>query len=238
MRRMKIVGLAGIDKGIKSLVGIGQNLNERVQDIAVAIVEHAAGAGNGDVSRALTLVKTVSRMRTLNAAFLVGWFRYFGNCTVNLRANDGVGKVSLIARDAKAYRGGFDVEGARVNNWFDAFDAEGNRSKWYAGPEAPEFQPYGIGDIAERMTRFVKTTNTLLDSTKTVNGKELPAVALTKEEREQVNNALLFLQRISNTLARHDDVEKLKAQLAEVEQQAAADPEVIAVIEPKEKMVA
>jgi hypothetical protein len=123
MRKPKIVGLAGIDKAIKSIANVGQNLNERVQDVAVAIVEHAAGQGNGDMSRALTLVKTVNRMRTLNAAFLVGYFRYFASTNINLRANDGAGKVSLMARDAKGYRG-FDVDGARANNWYEAFGEE------------------------------------------------------------------------------------------------------------------
>src|SRR6185369_9259082 len=111
MRKPKIEGLAGIDKGIKALSGIASNLNERVQDIAVAIVVHAAGPGNGDVSRALPLVQTVNRMRTLNTAFLVGWLAYFANCNVNLRADNGKGKVSLISRDSKRYRG-FDPAGA------------------------------------------------------------------------------------------------------------------------------
>src|SRR3546814_6712758 len=41
----------------------------------------------------------------------------------------------LLSKDSKAYRGGFDVDGARVNNWQDAFDDKGNRSTWYRSEE-------------------------------------------------------------------------------------------------------
>jgi hypothetical protein len=229
MRKPKIVGLAGIDKGIKSLAGIGQNLNERVQDLAVAIIDHGANAGNGDMSRALTLVQTVNRMRSLNTAFLVGFLRYFGNCNVNLRANDGKGKVSLIARDAKAYRG-FDVAGATANNWYEAFDEQGNRSNWYAGPQPAEFQPMTVGDIATRMSDFSKRTTKLLDDTKTVGGKDVPVVALTEQDRQQVSHALAFIDRIAATLARHETVAELTAKLAEEQGALEQDNEVVAVL--------
>lgn len=235
-RKPNIVGLQAIDKGIRALAGIAQNLNERVQDIAVAIVEHANGPGNGDVSRALTLCQTVNRMRTLNTAFLVGWFRYFGNCNVNLRADDGKGKVSLISRDAKAYRGGFDVEGARANKWFDAFTADGTRAVWYAGPAPAEFQPYTIGDEANRIRTFVEGERKRLDATKTVNGKEVPLVALTDEDRTQMLNALMFMEKLAATLARHEEVRKLAEQQAKLEQDV--DPQVAAIIQPQERAVA
>ena len=231
MRKPKIVGLAGIDKGIKALAGIANNLNERVQDIAVAIVEHAAGPGNGDMSRALTLCQTVNRFRTLNTAFLIGWFRYFGNANINLKANDGAGKVSLHARDSKAYRGGFDVDGARANNWFDAMGKDGaTRAPWYAGPEPAEFQPMGVGDIADRMSNFVKNTRKLIDSTKEVKGREVPAVVLTDADAEQVKNALLFIERISATLARHEQVAKLTKALEETTEATKQDEVVVKVI--------
>jgi len=233
MRKPKIVGLVGIDKGIRALKGIGENLNERVQDIAVAIVEHAAGPGNGDMSRALTLVQTINRFRTMNSAYLVGWFRYFGNANVNLRANDGVGKVSLISRDSKAYRGGFDVDGARANKWYDAFNADGTRSFWYQGPEPAEFQPLGVGDLAQRMMNFVKNTAKLLDSRKEVKGKEVPVVRLSEGERQQIDNALMFIDRIAATLARHEDVEAKARALAEAQEAAEQDAEIVQLIQPE-----
>lgn len=233
MRKPVIVGLAGIDKGIKALRGVGENLNERVQDIAVAIIEHANGAGNGDVSRALTLCQAVKRLRTLNVAYVVGFFRYFGNCNVNL--NDA--KVSLLAKDSKAYRGGFDPVGAKANKWYDAVNDEGEKAPWYAGPLPPEFKPYTIGDEAQRIANFVKGERKRLDDTKTVNGEEVPLVALTEADREQMLNALTFMERIANTLARHEDVQRKAAELAAAEAGVNDDEEVVAVIQPKEAAV-
>jgi hypothetical protein len=155
-QRAKIVGLAAITKAIKALDGIAGSLNERVQETAVAIVEHGAGVGNGDMSKALDLVK-VCRKHKLNIAFIVGWFAYFGNCNINLRGNNGAGKVSLISKDSKRYRG-FDVDGARANNWFDAIDNDGNRALWYQGPQPEEYNPNTIGDFAATLNRFIGRT--------------------------------------------------------------------------------
>jgi hypothetical protein len=237
---VKMVGLAAIDKGIKSLAKIGDNLNSRVQDVAVAIIEHAAGAGNGDMSRALTLCQTVARMRTLNVTFLIGYFRHFASTNVNLRSDDGRGKVSLMAKDAKLYRG-FDVEGARANNWSDAFDDEGNRSAWYAGPAPAEFQPLTIGDLAGRMSNFVKNTSKLLSDTKTVNGKNVDLVELTEGDRQQVEHALAFINRIAGTLARHEEVEQAAKAFAAAQEALEQDNDVIEVLNtvvPVEKAVA
>jgi len=234
-----IVGLAAIDKAIKGIANVGANLNERVQDVAVAIIEHAAGDGNGDVSRALTLTQTVDKMRTLNQAYLIGFFRYFGNCNVNLSANDGKGKVSLVAKDAKGYRG-FDAAGAAHNKWYDAFDAAGNRANWYAGPEPAKYEPLTIGDLSQRMQQFVKRTRDLLDKQVDERGYNGPAVVLAEGDRIAINNAMQFIERISNTLARHEEVEQHMKAAAEAQEAAAEDEGVLAVIQqqPQEKAVA
>lgn len=237
----KFVGDAAIVRGIKALNTRLSNINTDVQALAVAIVEHAAGIGNGDVSRSLDLCKTVARHKTLNVAYLVGWFRYFGNCTVNLRADDGKGKVSLISRDAAFQQkrrtpNTFDVEGARANNWFDAFAADGTRAVWYEGPAPADFQPYTIGDEANRIRTFVEGERKRLDATKTVNGKEVPLVALTDEDRTEMLNALMFMEKLAATLARHEVVRKLAEQQAKLEQDV--DPQVAAIIQPQERAVA
>jgi hypothetical protein len=233
-----IVGLAAIDKAIKGIANVGANLNERVQDVAVAIIEHAAGDGNGDVSRALTLTQTVAKMRTLNQAYLIGFFRYFGNCNVNLNANDGKGKVSLVSRDAKGYRG-FDPAGAAHNKWYDAFDAAGKRADWYAGPAPAEYQPLTIGDLSARMQQFVKRTRDLLDKQVDERGYNGPAVVLAEGDRIAVGNALQFIERISNTLARHEDMEQAAQAMAKAQAEAEKDEGVLAVIQqPQEKAVA
>jgi hypothetical protein len=227
--KRKIVGLKGIDAAIKRVDGVLGNVNEQVQDIAVAIVEHGAGQGNGDMSRALTLCQMVKRHRSLNLAFLVGWFRHFGNCNVNLRANDGAGKVSLVSRDAKGYRG-FDVLGAQHNNWFDAYDEKGEKAGWYQGPPPPEFQPETVGDIADRIQRFVVNTGKLLEKTETVNGKEVPAVRLAETDKQQVANALQFMSRIAATLARHEEIEQLGQKLAKTMEESEKDTTVVQII--------
>lgn len=229
MRKPKIQGLAGIDKGIKALKGVGENLNERVQDIAVAIIDHAANAGNGDMSRALTLCQAVARLRTLNVAYVIGFFRYFGSTNVNLSADNGKGKVSLMSKDAKGYRG-FDPAGAAHNKWYDAFDAAGNRSAWYAGPAPAEFEPYTIGDLSEKMQRFVKTTRDLMVKQVDERGYKGPAVVLSEPDRIQVSNALQFIERISATLARHEEVEQALQTAAKAQAEAAKDKAVVAVI--------
>lgn len=236
--RAKMVGLAAIDRAIKSIAGVATNLNERVQETAVAIVEHAAGAGNGDVSRALTLCQAVKRTRTLNASFLVGFFSAFAGTNVNLRGNDGKGTVNLYARDSKKQRG-FQVDEARANNWFDAVDpATGERANWYQGPQPEDYVPEGIGDVADRFLRFTKRVNDDLGKTKTVKGKEVPVISLNDADKEQLHNALAFVERIAATLKRHEDVEQLKARLETATKEAGQDEEVLGVLEPKDQAVA
>jgi hypothetical protein len=232
MARKLYVGDAAIGRAIKSLGGVLNNVNDRVQDISVSIIKHAAGPGNGDMSRALDLCKTVARYKTLNVAYLVGFFAYFGNANVNLRANDGAGKVSLISKDSKRYRG-FDPAGAEHNNWNEAFDNDGNRAKWYAGPEAPEFQPMTIGDLAARMLGFVKNTNKLIspENTKTVKGKEVPVFQLSEGDRQQVDYALAFIDKIAATLARHEDVQRKAAELAKAQAELEQDAPVMEAVE-------
>jgi hypothetical protein len=210
-----IVGLRGIDGAIRSLRTRLTNVNDDVQAIAVAIVTHAAGDGNGDVSRALTLAQVVNKSRTMNVAFLIGWFRYFGNCNINLKDD----KVGLLSRDSKAYRGGFDVKGAEHNKWYDAFGADGKRAPWYAGPAPAEFQPLTIGDAAADFERFVKREADRLNGTTTVNGKDVPTFNLTDDDRQQLNNALDLVKRVAATIARHERVANLEAEIEKTKQQ-------------------
>lgn len=234
--RAKIEGLAAIDRSIAQIRGNLDGLNDRIQETAVAIVEHAAGKGNGDVSRALTLCQAIASKRTLNVNYLVGYFAYFAGTNVNLRKPS----VSLFSKDSKKQRG-FDVDGARANKWFEAVDAEGKRVFWYAGPEPEAYVPDGIGDIAERMQRFVKRTAETLDGEKEVNGKKVPLVQLSQADRTALDAALGFIDRIAATLARHENVQALTEQLQKATEEAGQDKEVLEVLhidEPKEMAVA
>lgn len=230
-RRVKAyVGDAAIGRAIKSLNTRLENVNDDVQDIAVSIIVHAAGPGNGDMSRALDLCKTVKRHRTLNVAFLVGYFRHFGNANVNLNANEGAGKVSLIDRKSANYRG-FDVDGARANKWYEAVNDDGERAGWYAGPVPAEFQPYTIGDEAKRIANFVKGERKRLEDTKVVNGVEVPLVKLAEPDRLQMMNALDFMERIAATLARHEDIHQKAQELAAAQEEAGKDEVVVQIMQ-------
>lgn len=229
-------GDAAIRKGIRSLDKVIGNVNDRVQDLAVSIINHAANEGNGDMSRALDLCKTVARHRTLNVAFLVGYFRYFGSTNVNLRANDGAGKVSVIDRKSDKFRG-FDVEGAKVHRWNEAVNADGDRANWYQGPTPAEYEPATLYDESERIKRFAENELKRLDATKTVNGKEVPVVALSKDERRQMENALDVMKRLATTLATREHIEHLKVEIATTEQEV--DPEMVEFLQrEREKAVA
>lgn len=229
----KLEGLAAIDRSINTIRSNLENLNGRIQETAVAIVEHAAGKGNGDVSRSLLLVQAVSKHRSVNTNYLIGWFAYFASTNINLKA----ATAKLFAKDSKKQRG-FDVEGAKANNWFDAVDDEGNRAAWYQGPTPETYTPGGIGDVADSIHNFVKRTVERLDNTKTVGGKEVPLFELSKEDREQLDNALAFMDRLSATLARKERVAELTAAREAAIAEANQDVEVLNVITPQEEAVA
>lgn len=229
--RKPLVGDADIRKAIRQLDGVLGSANDRVQEIAVAIIEHAANKGNGDVSQALNLCKVVKKHRTMNVNFLVGFFRHFGNCNVNLRANDGQGKVSLIGKDAKGYRG-FDPAGAKAVRWDEAVDDSGNRAPWYQGPMPETYEPDTVGDVADDFRRFIEREQKKLTGTKTVGGKEVPLVNLSEDDRNQVDNALSLLARIADTLSRHEDIQVLETELAKRTAEAGQDEQVVAILQP------
>jgi hypothetical protein len=229
----KLVGLAAIDKAIKAIGGVADNLNERVQETAVAIIEHAAGPGNGDVSRALTLCQRVKATRTLNVAYLVGFFAAFAGTNVNLNK----ATVNLFARDSKKQRG-FRVAEARANNWFDAIDKDGNRAAWYAGPQPEDYTPEGVGGVAERITRFVDRVNRDLERTKTVRGKEVPLFKLSDDELKQVHNALAHIESIAKTLERAELLAETEAMRERLVAEAEQDDNIVILRGGEDKAVA
>lgn len=204
-------------------------------DFETSIIDHAAGAGNGDVSRALTLCQTVARYKTMNVAYLIGFFRYFGSINVNLRGDDGKGKVSLMSRDAKGYRG-YDVAGAKANNWADAFDADGNRAPWYQGPTPATFEPMTIGDLARDFLTFADREVKKLDAEKKVGDKVVPLVSLNDADKAQFLAAIDTVRRLAATIARHEEVAALNAKAAALA--AEKDETIEALLVPQEQAAA
>jgi hypothetical protein len=207
-------GLTAIDSGIKELRGVIANALERVQVIAVAIISHAAGAGAGDVSRAGHLMAALPRSMDRN--MLAGFFEAFGSINA---AKLKQGEVKLLSRDSKNYVG-FDVDGANANNWYEAFDEQGNRAPWYRGPNQPEFEPDGLGDIAGRIENFAKRLDKSLTATKEVKGREVPQVELNGEDLEQVKAAIETVRRIGSKLA-------CRERIVEAEQAIEQDRELL-----------
>lgn len=205
-------GLAAIDGGIKELRGVIANVLVRVQVIACAIIVHAAGDGAGDVSRAATLIMALPRSMDRN--MLAGYFEAFGSINGGKLKN---GEAKLLSRDSKYYVG-FDVDGAKANNWFDAFDEEGNRAAWYRGPAQPDFEPDGLGDLATRIDNFGKQLEKRLTATKEVKGRETPLVELTKEDQAEVEAAIAAVRKIGAKLACREHIVELKTELANSEQ--------------------
>jgi hypothetical protein len=238
MRKLKLlVGVADISKAIREIGGVADNLNARIQQALESIIAHAAGAGNGDVSLALDLVKSTRRYKTINTNFIVGYLRHFGSVTVNLKANNGKGKVSVMSKDAKGYRG-FDVEGAKANDWFDAVNDDGERAAWYQGPTPEAYEPDTVGDVSSRYLNFVKRERERLNGTKTVGDKEIPLVKVSESDRKGLENALDWFERFAATLARHENVAKLEEQMKAATEEAGQDKEVVELLGIEEEAAA
>jgi hypothetical protein len=219
----KLIGLKAIDNAITQISGIVANVDERVQEVAVAIVEHAAGPGQGDVSRALPLVQALSNagQRTL----LVRWFLYHGSIGINLRGNDGRGAVKRVTRDSKTFRkdvpNGYDVDGARLNNWFQPFNEKGERAIWYQGPNPDEFVPNTLVDFSNGIENFVTRMTKQLDATKEVriDGelREVDLYALSPEQRDTAKKVLGAMSRVAALATSTANRDALEAELTRMD---------------------
>jgi hypothetical protein len=81
------------------------------------------------------------------------------------------------------------------------------------------------------MSNFVTNTEKLVASTKTVNGKDVPAVVLAEDDRIQLDRALVFIKKISATLARHEDVNTKAQELAIAQAALEQDNEIVEVLQ-------
>lgn len=201
--------LKQIDKGIRELKGIVENVNQRVQGLAVAIISHAKD--HGDCSRALTLVNALPS--TFRREFLIRFFRHFGSIGIDVKGQ----KVRLISADTKGYRG-FDVDGAKANNWYEAADAAGNRADWYTGPAPAQFEPNTLGDFGQNIVNFSERLSKQLDATKEVGNKEMPVYRLSDEDRQRADNALAFLKQLGKDVMAREEHEETQRRADELRQ--------------------
>ena len=107
--------LRQIDAAIRGIHKRYENARDAVQTVAVAIVEHAAGKGNGDCSRAANLCRALPNHLRRS---LVVWFQQVSpiNVTMGKTAKDDTSR--LRKDDSKLYNP-FNIDKARALNWYD-----------------------------------------------------------------------------------------------------------------------
>ena len=150
--------LKQIDAKIRTIKASSTKLAANVQEVAVAIIEHAAGPGNGDVTRALALVQAIGTAS--NQRKLIFWFGYFANIGMDVNNN----KVRRLKAGGSTYRdcgnGGYDIEGAKANPWNTFEDPR----------QPPEQLPNTLGVfIAENVKIFDRLAKQVVDDKRFVN---------------------------------------------------------------------
>lgn len=106
--------LQQIDKNITYIKTTGKNVQQRIHDTAVMIMEHSAN--HGDCSRALTLVQAMPK--GMRRALVVKWFDKFSPIAINIvdkRPNDS--SVRIRKMDSKKYVP-YNLAGAKAVPWY------------------------------------------------------------------------------------------------------------------------
>ena len=135
-----------VDDRLGRLAGRYLSINESVQEMAVAIVDHANKTG--DCDRARKLVRAVpAKMRSM----LKNWFAEVSPINVTMGATAKDDTVSLRSEGKKKYMP-FDIEKAKANVWYtDPFKKE-------PAPTLNTLQTYfdSVDRLFERMERDTK----------------------------------------------------------------------------------
>jgi hypothetical protein len=214
-----VMNLKEIDKRIESIRGLVSNVNTSVQETAVAIIEHAAGAGRGDVSRAIKLVRVLGNAN--RQEFLIRWFEHFGSIGINLKDD----KCKRIDSGSKRYRAdvpmGFDLDGARMNNWYEPFGANGEgEATWYKGPNPKAFTPNTLLDFGQNIHSLADRMFKQLDQKKTVNGEEVPMYAMSPEEKTIAKKALNLVRLVASGMEDQGRMAEIEADLKRIQTDA------------------
>lgn len=213
----KTITLADIDKGIAQLRGIISNVNERVQEIAVAIVEHAFGTGDkqgsGDVSRVPKLLTALPN--SMNRTFLIRWFAV---CNIGVDPQKGYAP-RVLSKDHRLFIPNDQrVAFARANNWYDAVAEDGTRAEWYEGPTPKTFEPNTIGDFGTQILNFAERMQKRLTAKREVNGREVPEYNLTEADRAEAQAALETLERLGKVVCAREELSQLQLKEQEIRQ--------------------
>jgi len=107
--------LKKINANIKLIAGNYAKVNKLVQDTAVGILVHAKDTG--DCTAALRLVQAMPK--SARRGLLINWFGKYSPIGMNVNA----GKVGFHKPGGKLYNP-FDIDAARMNNWFEGAEAD------------------------------------------------------------------------------------------------------------------
>lgn len=176
--------LKAIDAGIRKLRGLSANVNNLIQGLAVAILQH--DKDHGDCSRALDLVNAIPN--SFRRDMLVRWFAYYGNIGMDVKSGK---PAKHIAKDAKAYRDvPYDkrLNEAKVNPWFDEASVPG---------QPPLVLPITLGSINEEIINFADRLRKRIES----GGTEKRPMKMSDEEKRTALKQLSELEEISRKVA-------------------------------------
>jgi hypothetical protein len=224
MKYLKDPTNAMLDKEIRDLKGISKNLNERVQTVAVGIIEH--DINHGDCSRAPKLINALPTGE--QRRFLIQFLAYFGAIGVKMEKGTATG-VGHIASDSNRYRKP-DLEGARANMWFEPFDAAGNKADWYQGPNPRLFVPGTLGDLGVNIVQFAdRTEKRLTDTRDNGAGVQVPNFELEQDELIQVRQALAVIRKVGNAVAAREQLANAQAEAERLQAEVANADNVFAL---------
>ena len=105
--------LKQIDANIKSIQNRYETVREKVQETALAIIEHAKD--HGDCTRAVKLCRALPA-RERNS--LIGWFSLYSPIGVRMGKTTKEDNCRFIKEDSKRYNI-FNLDGAKANKWYD-----------------------------------------------------------------------------------------------------------------------
>lgn len=127
--------LKQIDNNIRRVRTNSGKWNKLVHDTAVAIVEHAKE--HGDCTRALKLVQAMPA--SVKRSALINWFAEYSPITMNVK--------KAIVRLNKNRAGDYNLDGARVNPWYEIAEAEKE--------ELPDTTLVDVRDMLDKLAKRI-----------------------------------------------------------------------------------
>lgn len=219
-----LIGLTAISGGIRELKGVVSNMYDRAQIIGVSIINHDLNGGNdggpsGDCSKAKDLVNVLKTQE--DKRNMIAWLAYFGNIAVKME-NGIATDVQHFKPDSKRYRKA-DLDGAKANNWFQPYLANGEKAFWFEGPAKQMYTPGTIGGIGDNLINFAdrflgtdKRTGQLYDKVDRGDGTKVDRYNLSEHELKQVEQVLRGMRNIGYMLGAREETEELTARVVEL----------------------